>query len=114
MEIIGIRRNSIKFKGIIKKDFRRGKGVSYYPNGNKEYVGVFNMGFKKGKKYNQYNPELYEEGTFEFGKLNGPGKIYYNPGGTLSEKGTYDRGYRKGLMYIYHKNGKLAEKVYYD
>ena len=106
--------NSIQFKGIFKNDFKRGKGVSYYPNGNKEYVGVFNMGFKKGKKYNQYNPELYEEGKFEFGKLNGPGKIYYNPGGTLSEKGTYDGGYRKGLMYIYHKNGKLAEKVYYE
>lgn len=106
--------NSIEFKGIFKNDFRKGKGVSYYRNGNKEYVGVFNMGFKKGKIYNQYMPEFYQEGTFQLGKLHGPGKVYYNPGGTLSEKGTYDRGYRKGLIYIYHRNGKLAEKAYYE
>lgn len=104
--------NSLRFQGMYKMGRRKGKGISYYSNGNKEYVGIFNGSLyaKKGRKYRRDKPDLYEEGTFDWNELDGPGKVYYHPGGILSEKGTYKRGYREGICTLYYKNGKVKVK----
>lgn len=102
--------NVVRFKGMMKNNRRKGKGVSYYTDGKKDYVGIYTGSFKKGRKYRHDENDLYEEGTFNWGELDGLGKRYYHPGGVLSEKGTYKRGYRDGLCTLYYENGKVKVK----
>lgn len=105
--------NSLRFKGMYKMGRRKGKGISYYSNGNKQYVGTFNGSAyaKKGRKYRRDYPDLYIEGGFDWGEVDGPAKFYYHPGGVLSEKGTYKCGYREGLCTMYYQNGKVKVKA---
>ena len=105
--------NSLRFEGMYVKGRRKGKGISYYSNGNKEYVGTFDGSLyaKKGRKYRRDETDLYVEGSFDWGDVDGPAKFYYHPGGVLSEKGTYKRGYRDGLCTVYYKNGKVRVKA---
>ena len=104
-------KNSIEYEGNYSKSGRRkGRGKLYYPNGKVKWDGIFDGGFKKGKKYLETG-DGYEEGVYDFGERDGYCKIYYK--GKLEEKGLWKRGRREGLHYIYHPNGNLRFKVRY-
>ena len=68
------------YYGQWKNGFRYGKGIMYYKNGNKKYIGDFiNSKYEGIGKYIWENGEYYI-GQWKNGLKNGKGIIYYKNG----------------------------------
>lgn len=100
-------KNSVRFEGNFFRDRKKGKGTSFYQNGNVEYSGTYDFAKFKGTKYAENGYE-WETGNFHFGKREGYFKIYRNS--LLYDKGNWENNYREGLHSIYYPNGKLEFK----
>ena len=115
--------------GETSNDFKKGKGILYYKNGNIKYDGDFiNDKFEGNGKYIWKNGEYYI-GQWKNNLMNGKGIIYYKNGNIkydgdfindeyegegkyIYEDGDYYIGQfknslRHGKGILYHKNGNI-------
>ena len=77
--------------GQFKNEFRNGKGIDYYPNGNIKYEGDFVNGKYEGKGKYIYESGNYYIGQFKNGLMHGKG-TYHDSKGNIMFEGDFING----------------------
>jgi antitoxin component YwqK of YwqJK toxin-antitoxin module len=108
----GIKESVINYNWITNNPY--GPAEFYYPNGNIEHKGQYNINGRMAGIWTYYfeNGKIKSEQNYDNGNVNGICKFYYETG-ILKEKDIYINGKINGAVEFYHPNGKLLGKAKY-
>lgn len=97
------------FVGEFHKGKKEGKGVKYYPNGNKRYEGEWKDGWEEGEGFEyfeKFENKVKYNGEWKSGRYNGKGILYYE-NGEIWYDGDWLDGRYDGKGILYYENGKI-------
>ncbi|MEF2243355.1 stalk domain-containing protein [Paenibacillus sp. IITD108] len=99
--------NKTAYEGEVANGIPNGKGKLIH-DGELFFEGQFKNGKIEGigKMYDIDNPKSYYEGNFQNNRFHGDGKLIYDDGGY--HVGSYDNGMREGNGKLYSGDGKLS------
>ena len=98
-ELIGV---NFRYVGQVVNGLPEGKGIEYYPNGER-YEGDFRNGKREGKGIYYFNNGNRYEGDFRNDNREGKGIMYWNDGDRY--EGDYRNGKKDGKGIFYFPNG---------
>jgi antitoxin component YwqK of YwqJK toxin-antitoxin module len=106
--------NAVKDSYSMVNNLAEGSVSSFYPDGAKQFEGVYAKGQRNGRQFFYYhNGNKESEDTYLAGTLDGPFKKWW-PDGTLKESGNRTQGKLSGPDSTWDANGNLASCGQYD
>lgn len=120
-------KQTLVYEGDWTYDNGIGKGIQYYHNRDKSYVGGFANGLKHGKGVEFYHRDeikitvvnstqsglVFYDGDWKNGDFDGYGTLY-NDYGVMKYQGAWKNGQRHGKGLLYHGNGKKAYEGFWS